>query len=160
MIVDDEAIKDLALFWDKLLKCNLRFLKLINSEGVLSFVPLNYNNIIFKEDKFKINTKFYENKCVLVSGAGGSIGSQISRELSKKNNATSVENDGQEANMLCVTFNKTSDRISFQNEYSSKAENFMKNGQNSVVMHPTWEDVTLLQKNNSEENKKSSKYGY
>ncbi len=85
---------------------------------------------------------------------------QFIQELSKKNNAVSVEKDGKEENMLCVIFNKTADRISFQNEYSSKAENFMKNGQNSVVMHPTWEDVTLMQKNNSEENKRNSKYGY
>lgn len=85
---------------------------------------------------------------------------QFISQLCEKNNATSLEKDSKEENMLCVTFNKTTDRISFQNEYSSKAENFMKNGQTSVVMHPTWEDVTLLQKNNAEENKRNSKYGY
>lgn len=82
------------------------------------------------------------------------------KDLSEKNKAVSVEKDQKEDNMLCVTFNKTADRISFQNDYSSKAEIYMKNGQDSVVMHPTWEDVTLLQKNNIEEHKRNNKYGY
>lgn len=81
-------------------------------------------------------------------------------ELAQKHNAVSVDKDSKEDNMICVTFNKTSDRLSFQNDYSSKAEVYMKNGQDSVIVHPNWEDVTLLEKNNGQENKRNNKYGY
>ena len=102
MVIDQETIKDLEPFWEKLLNCNLRFLQFKTGEDGLSLSPVDYYPVIFKENKLEINKEFYNDKCVLVSGAGGSIGSEIVKELSKIGNIRLILVDNNELNLFNI----------------------------------------------------------
>lgn len=102
MIIDREIIKDMDPYWEKLLNCNLRFLQFKSGEDSLSLSPVDYHPIIFKENKFEINNNFYKNKCVLISGAGGSIGREIAKELSKTSNIRLILIDNNELNLFNI----------------------------------------------------------
>ncbi len=81
--------------------------------------------------------------------------------IARQNNSTSSTLAETEDNMFKVTFTTSKDRQSFQNEYTAKADKFMKNGQDSVNIFPDWDDITILQKNNYSDTKKNhNKFGY
>ena len=102
LVIDQESVKDLELYWDGLLNCDLRFLQIKSSENNLSLGPVDFYSVIFKENKFIINNKFYNDKCVLVTGAGGSIGSEIVKELSKIRNIHLILVDNNELNLFNI----------------------------------------------------------
>ena len=56
-----------------------------------------------------------------------------------------------------ITFERSIQRESFQNNLTAKAGEFMKNGNSSVKIFPHWEDVNFLQKNNYSDNKRTVK---
>ena len=80
--------------------------------------------------------------------------------IGKNHGMTSLKQDEKELGFLKASFEKSANRQSFQNEYTSKAANFMKQGHSSVEVFPDWEDITIIQKNNYSEQKKTTKYGY
>jgi len=101
MIIDQNTMHDIEIYWKKLLKCNLRFLNFKNNDDTTLY-PLDYHTVIFKEAKFKINNKFYQNKTVLITGAGGSIGRQITKELIKTPNIQLILVDNNELNLFNI----------------------------------------------------------
>ena len=102
MIIGQSEMKDVEIYWNELLKCNLRFSKFINSDDTFTLYPVDYHPVIFKEHKFDSNIEFYRNKCVMITGAGGSIGSEISKELSKISNIKLILVDNNELNLFNV----------------------------------------------------------
>jgi hypothetical protein len=82
-------------------------------------------------------------------------------KVSSEHGGVSVKVDAADPSLLRVDFSKSSERQSFQNDFTAKAGEQMKNGHSSVNIYPDWEDITILQKNTyKEEPKKSPKYGY
>lgn len=84
---------------------------------------------------------------------------QFLTSLTEKHGAISSQPNTQE-NTIVVIFQKSANRQSFQNEYTAKADKYMINGNDGVNVWPDWEDITVLQKSNSSEQKRNTKYGY
>jgi UDP-N-acetyl-D-glucosamine 4,6-dehydratase len=105
MIIDQNATQDIEKYWEKLLKCDLRFLQFKSGIDSFTLYPVNYHTIIFKEAKFKTNNKFYQNKIVLITGAGGSIGREIAKELIKTPNIQLILVDNNELNLFNIQKN-------------------------------------------------------
>ena len=102
MIIDQSAMNDIEIYWEKLLKCNLRFLQFKSFDDNLTLYPVDYQSVLFKENKFEIDYKFYQNKTILVTGAGGSIGSEITKELIKTPNIKLILIDNNELNLFNI----------------------------------------------------------
>lgn len=81
-------------------------------------------------------------------------------DLASQHGYISMKPDQEDPSLLRVEFQKSSQRLSFQNDYTAKAGEQMKNGHSSVEVFPDWEDITILQRNSYTENKKTTKYGY
>jgi UDP-N-acetylglucosamine 4,6-dehydratase len=105
MIIDQNATQDIEKYWEKLLKCGLRFLQFKSGVDSFTLYPVNYHTVIFKEAKFKTNNKFYQNKTVLITGAGGSIGREIAKELIKTPNIQLILVDNNELNLFNIQKN-------------------------------------------------------
>jgi UDP-N-acetyl-D-glucosamine 4,6-dehydratase len=117
LILSPKILKDLEIYWEDLLKCELRFLQFNKEENSFTLHPIDYHPIIFNEALFDININFYNNKCILVTGAGGSIGSFIARELTNASNVKLILIDHNELNLFNVKkiFNsKKYENINFQ----------------------------------------------
>jgi hypothetical protein len=81
-------------------------------------------------------------------------------ELASKVGYISIEPDSKNSELIRIQFEKSSQRQTFQNDYTAKAGDYMKKGHSSVEIFPDWEDITILQKNNYKEPKRTTKYGY
>lgn len=82
-------------------------------------------------------------------------------KVASEHGGTAVGFDEKDPTLLRVDFSKSSERQSFQNDFTAKAGEQMINGYSSVNIYPDWEDITILQKNTyKEEPKKNTKYGY
>ena len=102
VIIDQNIIRDIDPYWDRLLNCDLRFLQFKNGEDSLSLSPVDYHPVIFKETNFQINNKFYQNKTILITGAGGSIGREITKELIKTPDIQLILVDNNELNLFNI----------------------------------------------------------
>ncbi len=102
LIIDQQALGNIKKYWEELLKCDLRFSQFKKNEDPLILHPVEYHSIIFSEPAFNINIQFYQNKCVLISGAGGSIGSFIAKELTKASNINLILLDNNELNLFNI----------------------------------------------------------
>ena len=102
MIIDQSATKDMEIYWEKLVKCNMRFLQFKDFDNDFTLYPVDYHKVIFKEAEFQINNEFYQNKNVLITGAGGSIGREITKELIKTPNIQLILVDNNELNLFNI----------------------------------------------------------
>ena len=62
---------------------NLRFLSVNFDDEKINYKTLDYHDYFFKSFEFSLNKKFYQNKTILISGAGGSVGMALTGELLK-----------------------------------------------------------------------------
>jgi len=113
MVIDQNMISYIDAYWDRLLNCNLRFLQSKTAQDNLLFSPIDFHKVIFKETKLQINNNFYQNKTILITGAGGSIGSEIAKELSDIPNIQLILVDNNELNLFNIK--KEIKRINHQN---------------------------------------------
>lgn len=77
-------------------------------------------------------------------------------ELSKSNHSTEVIACSNSSNLLEVSFHTSKDSRNFLNEYTAKAAKYMKNGIEGVEIQPDWEDISIIDKNNRPDNRKST----
>lgn len=78
----------------------------------------------------------------------------------KEDSIISLNNDLKDPNLLKVCFSKSFDRQTFQNIYTSKASQYMKNGHSDVNIFPDWDDVLILQTSTSEEKNNHKKFNF
>lgn len=116
----------------------------------------------FKNSYVTVNTSVCEHKpSVLIDTKDVKDISKFKsfvEKLATNQGFTSIAPDKKEPTIWKINFEKSSQRQAFQNEFTAKAGEHMTKGHSSVNIFPDWEDITLLQKNNHSENKRSAKY--
>jgi len=117
----------------------------------------------FKHSYFPLSTSVYEHKpSVLIDIKDVQDLEQFQvfvKKLADNQGYVSFETEIMEPNAWKISFEKSSQRQAFQNDFTAKAGEYMTKGHSSVNIFPEWEDINLLQKNNYSEKKRSSKYG-
>lgn len=118
----------------------------------------------FKNSHVSVSTCVYEHKpSVLIDTKDVKDPDEFKKfieSLASQQGYFSISEVNTEPNLLQINFTKSSQRQAFQNEYTAKASEYMKNGHSSVQVFPNWEDITFLQKNNYSDDKRSNKYGF
>ena len=101
LIIDDNHInKQSVMLIKNLLDYNFRFLSSSHKENKLKYNPLEHQKFLFEDTDFQIEKDFYKNKSILISGAGGSVGSAITQELSQIKNIQLILIDINEFNLF------------------------------------------------------------
>jgi UDP-N-acetyl-D-glucosamine 4,6-dehydratase len=152
LIVENGSVENIKEHWKNLLKSNLRFLQFKNDDGMNILCPIDYHSVIFEETEFKINDEFYENKCILISGAGGSVGSQIAKQLSFVKDTQLILIDNNELNLFNIKKNfesSSAKNISFHLLSvldNDKLNNLFNSKKIDIVIHAAaYKHVNLLQ---------------
>ena len=83
-----------------LLDKNYRFLSFNCKENKIKYNPLDYHRFLFDEYDFQINKEFYQNKTILITGAGGSVGGALTYELAQIQNTQLILIDHSEFNLF------------------------------------------------------------
>lgn len=114
-ILDEKHInKQSVTLIKNLLDYNFRFLSYSHKENKIKYSPLEYHKFLFEDPDFQIEKDFYEDKTILISGAGGSVGSSITLELSKIKNVQLILIDMNEFNLFKLhNSHKNQDNIKF-----------------------------------------------
>lgn len=83
-----------------LLVKKFRFLSFNSKENKIKYNPLDYHQFLFDEYDFQINKEFYQNKTILITGAGGSVGRALTYELAQIQNTQLILIDHSEFNLF------------------------------------------------------------
>lgn len=149
----------------KLSKLNIKIKSLpdlveyINNKN-FAINDLSLNDLIDRNLKSSLNiNNFYENKIVLITGGGGSIGSELSRQLSTLNPKKIIIFDHSEYNLYKITSelsklieikNITIDIVSILGSIKdyNKLEHLFKSFKPDIVLHAAaYKHVNLLEEN-------------
>lgn len=139
--------------------------EMFHYHGNYTTITQKTNEILssFKNSQVYLNVNVYEHIPKVSVDVANVINrpefEQFLNEMTSKYGAISSEANTHE-NTITVVFQKSADRQAFQNDYTGKADKYMTNGNDGVNVFPDWEDITVLQKNNSSEQKRTTKYGY
>ena len=102
LIIIDEIYMDCSSVNSikNLLDKNYRFLSFSSKENKIKYNPLDYHQFLFDEYDFQINKEFYQNKTILITGAGGSVGGALTYELAQIQNTQLILIDHSEFNLF------------------------------------------------------------
>ena len=151
-VLDQTFLKDLdRKIIIELLEKNYRFLSFNLEEDKIRYQSLDYHDYLFPQLDFSLNDNFYENKTVLITGAGGSVGTALTFELLKIKKIKLILVDYSEYNIF-----KLQQLIKDQNNYQifllnvldkEKMENLVKSETIDIVIHASaYKHVNILQR--------------
>jgi hypothetical protein len=115
----------------------------------------------FKNSHFPVSTYVYEhNPSVSIDIKDVKDIEQFKgfvENLATSQGYVSLNPDEKDPTCWKIKFEKSSQRQSFQNDFTAKAGEYMTKGHSSVNIFPDWEDINFLQKNNYSDKKRTSK---